>query len=49
MLMIGMELALQGSLVHAVKAESCRLPLCIVLYQNTKTGRLLKGPLEPVG
>lgn len=49
MLMIGMELALQGSLVHAVKAEICSLALCIILYQNTKTVRLLKGPLESVG
>lgn len=49
MLMINMEMALQGNLVHAVKAEICRLALCIVLCQNTKTGRLLEGPLELVG
>lgn len=32
MLMISKELALRGSVVHAVKAEICRLALCIVLY-----------------
>lgn len=36
--MIAMELALQGSLVHPVEAEICRLAVFIVLYQNTKTG-----------
>lgn len=49
MLMIIKELAFQGNAVHAVRAEICRLALCIVLYLNTKTGMLLKGPLELVG
>lgn len=49
MLMVSMELALLDSLVHAEKAKICRLALCVVLYQNTNTGKLLKGPLELVG
>lgn len=39
--MISTELALQGSLVHAVKAGTCRLAGWVVLYHNTNTGRLL--------
>lgn len=44
MLMISTELALQGSLVHAVKAGTWRLARWVVLCHNTSTGRLLQGP-----
>lgn len=46
MLMISTELALQGSLVHAVKAGTWRWARWVVLCHNTSTGRLLQGPLE---